>query len=136
MARASKLIEPILTLLAGSTRHAWSLEDIRQDLRTRDLTPDFSSIFRVVEQLVAQGRVNRIHLADAPPRFELSGAHHDHLHCTLCDLLVPVPCLAPHNLADQAAQAQGFALHAHNIVLDGVCPHCQLQRQPRPELPA
>lgn len=128
MARPSRISAAILALLAEQARHAWTLEDMQADLAIRAMRADFSSVFRAVERLVAEGRLHRIPIEGAPARFELPGAHHDHLRCVICDALVPIPCLAARMDLGALQEQTGFTLEAHDIVLDGTCTNCRGRR--------
>jgi Fur family ferric uptake transcriptional regulator len=125
MGRRPRIPEAIHDLMADQRRHAWTLEEIQADLTLRGISADFSSVFRSVERLEAEGALRRVNVDHGPPRFERSAAHHDHLHCTKCDALVPVPCLA-RRIDLRALEAEtGFTVTAHNIVLSGICAACR-----------
>src|SRR5437870_5076511 len=93
MARKARIATALLALMKASKHHAWTLEGLQSDLAGRGVNADFSSIFRAAEKLVSEGAICKVLLDDGRARFELAAAHHDHLHCTACDELVPVPCV-------------------------------------------
>jgi Fur family ferric uptake transcriptional regulator len=125
MARKPIVSIATLALMRERGHHAWTLDELRDALAERDTAADFSSIFRAAERLVADGLVRRLTLEDGRSRFELAEAHHDHLHCTSCGDLVPVPCVVEH--ADFAAleRATGIAVLNHHLVLSGLCRECR-----------
>ena len=127
MARPSRIPQAIRGLMAAQARHAWTLEEIQGDLAERQVAADFSSVFRAVEKLEADGTLRRVHVDDGPVRFEPVGAHHDHLHCTKCGHLLPVSCLAQWFDIKALEAETGFAITTHDIVLSGVCRKCRLQ---------
>lgn len=132
MARPSRIPAAVLALMAGGQRHAWSIGELRDALAGAPGGADFSSLFRAAARLVAEGRLRKLRIENAPARYELAGAHHDHLRCSACAALVPVPCLAsPAGLA-ALERATGFAIASHDIVLDGLCPACQAHPAARP----
>ena len=111
--------------MAAATRHAWTLEEIHADLAARHVAANFSSVFRAVERLEAEGVMRRLHVDAGPVRFELSGTYHDHLHCMKCGRLIPVFCLA-RRIDIEALEAEtGFAITTRNIVLSGICQACR-----------
>ena len=132
MARTPVVSTALLTLMRERHHHAWTLEDLHAALAERDIAADFSSVFRAAEKLAASGDIRKLTLEDGRARFELFDAHHDHLHCTRCGELVPVPCLlGPGNFAALEREA-GIAILDHHLVLSGICRDC---RTPSPGAP-
>jgi Fur family ferric uptake transcriptional regulator len=122
MARKPVVSNAILALMRQRHHHAWTIEDLQADL---DMAANFSSIFRAVEKLAAEGTVRKVVLDDGRARFELDEAHHDHLLCAKCGELVPVPCvIAPADFAALEREA-GIAIHDHHLVLRGFCRACR-----------
>jgi Fur family transcriptional regulator, ferric uptake regulator len=132
MARKARISAAVLALMDTREHHAWTLEDLQSALAERGASGDFSSIFRAAEKLVAEGTLCKVMLDDGRARFELVAAHHDHLHCTACDELVPVPCVIE-GAASAALEAEtGVAISEHHIVFSGLCPNCRADRAARP----
>ena len=96
--------------MGGGERHAWTLEELHEGLARHGRVTDFSSVFRAAEKLASGGVARKLQVEDGRTRFELVGAHHDHLYCTRCHALVPVPCVIER--ADFAAleRATGVAV--------------------------
>lgn len=125
MARPAAVSTALLALMRGRRRHAWTLEDLQAGLAQHALAANFSSVFRAAEKLADAGDIRKLVLEDGRARFELCDAHHDHLHCTRCGELVPVPCLLqPDNVA-ALERASGIAVADHHLVLNGVCRDCR-----------
>ncbi|MGH7100155.1 MAG: Fur family transcriptional regulator [Stellaceae bacterium] len=130
MARKAHVAAALLELMGAGGRHAWTLEDLHAALARRGQARDFSSVFRAAEKLVAAGIARRLLLDDGRPRFELTGAHHDHLYCTRCHAIEPVPCVfAP---ADFAAleRETGAVIREHHLILSGLCRNCRAALEP------
>lgn len=124
MARKPIVSTAILSLMRRRDHHAWTLEDFHAGLAEQDIAADFSSVFRAAEKLAAEGLIRKLILDDGRARYELVDAHHDHLHCTQCGELVPVPCLiGPGNFAALEREA-GIAILGHHLVLSGICREC------------
>ena len=87
---------------------------------------DFSSVFRAAEKLAAGGIVRKLLLDDGRARFELSSAHHDHLYCTRCRQLVPVPCLIEAGDFAALERETGIAVLDHHLILNGLCRECRV----------
>jgi len=135
MARPARISEAILALLSERSRHAWSLEEMRADLAARRVRADFSTVFRAVERLVAEGRLRKIPIDGGSARFEPAGAHHDHVRCLVCDALTPIPCVTERVDLGALQKRTGFLLAGHDIVLQGTCMICRERAGAAPARP-
>jgi Fe2+ or Zn2+ uptake regulation protein len=125
MARKARIYAAVADLLQRGQRHAWTLDDLHAALAQGGRRTDFSSVFRATERLVADGLAAKVLDDDGRARFELAGAHHDHLHCTRCGDLVPVPCVID-GAASAALEAEsGGAIGEHNVIFSGLCRGCR-----------
>jgi Fe2+ or Zn2+ uptake regulation protein len=126
MSRKPRISAALTSLMAAGERHAWTLEELHAGLDRRGLATDFSSVFRAAERLTADGVTRKLLLEDGRSRFELAAAHHDHLYCTRCHVLVPVPCLIGHDHFAALERATGAAVLDHHLVLNGICRDCRM----------
>jgi Fe2+ or Zn2+ uptake regulation protein len=134
MARKPVVSTALLTLMRERDHHAWTLEDLHAGLTERAVPADFSSVFRAAEKLASTGALRKLTLDDGRARFELIDAHHDHLHCTRCGELVPIPCpIGPANFATLERET-GVAILDHHLVLSGICRDCHTPPAPEAEL--
>ncbi len=131
MARKARIPTAILALMQASKHHAWTLEDLQSGLAERGASADFSSIYRAAEKLLAEGALGKVLLDDGRARFELVTAHHDHLLCTACDELVPVPCVIEGAAAAALEARTGIAISEHRIIFSGLCPSCRTEAAAR-----
>jgi len=104
---------------------AWTLEDLRAGLAGTDVRADFSSVFRAAEKLAAEGEIRKLLLEDGRARFELFDAHHDHLLCTRCGKLVPIPCMIGDDEFAALERDTGIVIQDHHLVLSGLCTECR-----------
>jgi Fur family transcriptional regulator, ferric uptake regulator len=125
MARKARVSAAVLSLMREGRRHAWTLEELHVGLARRGATTDFSSVFRASEKLVATGDVRKLVLADGRVRFELVGEHHDHLYCTRCHGILPIPCVIGHEDFATLERKTGAAILDHHLVLSGICGNCR-----------
>jgi Fe2+ or Zn2+ uptake regulation protein len=130
MGRKARISPAILALMKAGEHHAWTLETLQAGLVKSGASGDFSSIFRAAERLVTEGVVVKVLLDDGRARFELAASHHDHLHCTACDELVPVPCVIERRTAAALEAKTGVAVSEHHIVFTGLCAECQAEEAP------
>jgi Fur family transcriptional regulator, ferric uptake regulator len=125
MARKARISAALVSLMQGGEHHAWTLEELHAGLAKRGSATDFSSVFRAAEKLAAEGMARKLLLDDGRARFELVGGHHDHLYCTRCHELVPVPCVIEGDGFAALERATGAAIHDHQIILSGFCRDCR-----------
>ncbi len=125
MARKSRISDALLDLMAARARHAWTLQALRDALVRRKRKADFSSVFRAIRKLVADGAVQRLALEDGRVLFALCGTHHDHFHCTICDALLPVPCVLDRRTFPAVEALTGCAITRHQVLLSGRCAACR-----------
>ena len=125
MSRKARISAAIVNLMGCGEHHAWTLDALHAGLAQQGRGSDFSSVFRAAENLAADGIARKLVVDDGRTRFELVGAHHDHLYCTLCHELVPVPCLIEHNDFAALERATGAAILDHHLILSGVCRTCR-----------
>jgi Fur family transcriptional regulator, stress-responsive regulator len=131
MARTSRVPAALLHLMARDGRHAWTLENLRAGLARNGTRTDFSSVFRAAARLVTDGVLRKIVLNDGRARFERVDDHHDHLHCTRCDGLIPVPCAIPRAAFAALEACTGGTILEHHVVFTGVCRTCRSDHAPR-----
>jgi Fe2+ or Zn2+ uptake regulation protein len=132
MARKARVSAAILALMKTSERHSWTLEALQGNLAEGGISADFSSIFRAVEKLVSEGALRKMLLLDAGhARFELPAPHHDHLHCTTCDALFPVPCVIKGAACAALEDEIGVVISEHQIIFSGLCPSCRTNQAVR-----
>ncbi len=125
MPRPSRVTTALRTLLARGERHAWTLDALQDALAQDGVAADFSSVFRASKSLVDAGVLRRVVLPDGSSRFELDDEHHDHLQCTRCDALLPIPCVVGAETLNELQVLTGYAIAGHSVTLTGLCPACQ-----------
>ena len=118
----------ILELLeTGSKRHV-SAEDVYKMLLARGDEIGLATVYRVLTQFEAAGLVTRHHFEGGQAMFEMNrGGHHDHLVCLKCGKVVEFLDPVIEERQKALAEAHGFLIEDHSLVLYGVCddPKCR-----------
>ena len=125
MSRKARVSAALIDLMGEGEHHAWTLEELQAGLARKGRTSDFSSVFRAAEKLTAAGVARKLLLDDGRARFELVGAHHDHLYCTRCCELVPIPCVIQRDEVAALERRTGIAILDHHLILSGICRDCR-----------
>ena len=116
MARPSHVRDAVAALLGE--RHAWTVDSVHAFLGDRGVAADRASVHRALTRLVGDGAAQRFEL-DGRAWFEAAGDHHEHVVCTDCGDVAPVPgCV----VAEPAIP--GFSITGHQVTFSGVCAGC------------
>jgi Fe2+ or Zn2+ uptake regulation protein len=124
MPRPSPVTDEVRRLFETQERHAWSLEDLHQEVRTTLGSADYSSVFRAVNLLEKQGVVDRIDLGDGHARLEVREGHHEHIRCESCGRVEEVPGCVLDDASAQVQSLTGFRVTNHRVVFGGLCQTC------------
>jgi Fe2+ or Zn2+ uptake regulation protein len=114
----------IRALLATDARHAWSLDELLEAVRSRTGSADYSTVYRCMVALQAEGTVRRLDLGDGKARYEPHEAHHEHISCISCGRVAEVPGCLVDNAAEAIRGDTGYRVTGHSLVFTGVCPEC------------
>ena len=122
--RPSPVTDEVRRLFERGARHAWSIDEVHQEVLTQLGSADYSSVFRAVNFLERDGLLNRIDLGDGRARFEVRHGHHEHIRCESCGRVEEVPgCLLDHVTA-QVQKSTHFKVTSHSVVFAGICGDC------------
>ena len=125
MARPSHVRDAVREVLTGSSRHDWSIGDLREELHSREVSADFSSVFRALAHWEREGLVARVDLGDGKARFEPVHGHHEHVRCDSCGAVAAVPGCPVEPARVQVERATGFAITGHRLLFSGLCGACR-----------
>lgn len=102
-----------------------SIEELLLRVRKRSPRVGYATVYRTMKLLVDAGIAEARQFGDGQTRFEVmaTDAHHDHLICTECGLILEFENDAIERLQeDIAARLGGFKLVRHKLELYGLCP--------------
>jgi Fe2+ or Zn2+ uptake regulation protein len=129
MPRPSHVRSAIEHLIASEEKHDWSVDDVLEALRDRSIPADFSSVFRGLARLAAEGVVRAVNLGDGKMRYEAVGEHHDHIRCDDCGAIAPVPGCVVEAADESVRSATGYVVTGHSLLFTGVCGRCAQEGQ-------
>lgn len=112
------LSSAILTLL--SRQHLLSANDILLYFKGKGHIYNKTSVYRALDQLVAENKICQHHFSDDENKYELRNQHHAHLVCTSCNSVDTADC----SYADPQ-KIGSFKVDHHHLTLFGLCENCQ-----------
>lgn len=114
-----------------------SVDDLYQQVRDRDSSVGYATVYRTVKLLVECGLASPRQLGptDKETRYEpeAPGEHHDHLVCLDCGHIVEFENHEIEALQHHVAESFGFAIREHRMVLYGNCTRVDCERRPAAE---
>jgi Fur family peroxide stress response transcriptional regulator len=125
MPRPSPVRDALRACLLDTPRHGWSLDELLEELRSSSVSADFSTVFRALNWLEAEGVVRRIDLGDGKARYEANTAHHEHVRCESCGAVSEVPGCLVQGATQLVEATTGFSITDHRLVFSGLCPTCR-----------
>jgi Fur family ferric uptake transcriptional regulator len=114
----------IVELFLKSTGHI-SIDDLLAKVRKKSPKVGYATVYRTLKLLTDCGIAAARQFGDGQTRFEVMGdhAHHDHLICLQCGLILEFENDTIEKLQDEMAdRLGGFKLVKHKLELYGLCP--------------
>jgi Fe2+ or Zn2+ uptake regulation protein len=96
-------------------------------LTKQGLTPNKTTLYRMLQKLKAQGFIDDILFNNKTTYYERKTDHHHHFRCNNCDY---IRCITDPNLEAQihslqdAVESDGLTIHRHHFFLTGSCSTC------------
>jgi Fur family peroxide stress response transcriptional regulator len=84
-----------------------------------------TTVYRVLEKLVALGVIRRLHHPGSSARFDGEARRHHHLVCRACERVIDVHSRNLDDLKLAPRPRQGFEIEDYSVHFVGVCPDCR-----------
>jgi len=84
-----------------------------------------TTVYRVLDALVALGVIRRLHHPGATARFDGRAERHHHLFCSVCGRVVDVCDAGLDSLELLPGDAHGFSIDDYAVHFVGTCPECR-----------
>lgn len=105
-------------------QHLLSVSEVLQALKKEGKTYNKTSVYRALDQLLAEEVVCRHHFSESEASYELREHHHAHLVCESCGSVEAGPCQYT-----QPKRLKNFSVSHHHLTLFGTCMKCQKQKR-------
>ena len=99
--------------------------EIFERVRRRDARIGYGTVYRSLHLLAEHGLIQELTFADEASRYDSRCDRHDHVHCSICGLLVDVDVPTALFAQQVASEQTGYRISGHQTVFTGICPGCQ-----------
>ncbi len=122
--RKTKLSTAVEKMLDEATQPL-SVPSLLQALGERGLSPNKTTLYRMLDRFCAVGQTRKIVLSDGVAHYEKASAPHGHFVCTACDAIECLPSFDPQVLLGQRGpDAQPMVVTGAQVSVQGVCAQC------------
>jgi len=122
--RPSPVRDALREIFSSRDHETWSLDELLERVRTTIGSGDYSTVFRAVGVLEAEGVIQGVNLGDGLSRYEARRGHHEHVRCDICGRVAEVPGCVLEGAAREIEQTTGYRLKGHSLLFSGTCPDC------------
>jgi len=118
--------------LLGAQNCCLTAQEVFDRLRASGRRVGMASVYRILDQLAADGYVQRVELGEGIARYEPH--HHDgalHHHHLVCDGCGKIEAFSDEELERAIRKLEGrtgYAVAGHDVVLRGACRDCAPRR--------
>ncbi len=100
-----------------------SIDELLAKVRRRHPKVGYATVYRTLKLLVESGLAMERQFGDGQARFEVAGAHHDHLICARCNHILEFEDDEIERLQEKIAlRLGGFTVIRHRHELYALCP--------------
>jgi Fur family transcriptional regulator, ferric uptake regulator len=108
------------------TQDHLSIDELLARVRRKNPKVGYATVYRTLRLLVDSGLASARHFDEGQTRYEPAGAHHDHLICVKCNLILEFENDEIEALQDKMARKLGgFTVLRHKHELYCLCPKAQ-----------
>ena len=121
-------LQNTVTQIFKETPKPFSVPEIQAQLATLGLTPNKTSLYRLLDKLKQSGLIEEVLLDPKTTYYEIKTDHHHHFVCHDCNT---IECIKDPALEDQIHQfedrlsSHGLKVQQHQFSFSGSCNRCQ-----------
>tara|TARA_A100001015_G_scaffold288617_1_gene359643 strand:- start:883 stop:1287 length:405 start_codon:yes stop_codon:yes gene_type:complete len=132
MLKRTTIVSSKVMEMLDASAHPLSVANIMNRLQQEGLTPNKTTIYRILDKLLATQTISVIMTNNGVSYYEPSGTHHHHFICNACQTVF---CLTAchidvHNINLSALLPNpSFTIESHDFNLYGTCAPCETGSQ-------
>lgn len=124
MKRHSVQRQIILEELQREKNHP-SAQELYERVRHRLPKISLGTVYRNLEQMAANGLIQKIEAAGGQRRFDGDLGDHYHVRCLYCGRVEDAPLPMLSRLNQTFGKMSNYTILGHRLEFLGICPHCQ-----------
>lgn len=82
------------------------------------------TVYRNLNLLSGSGQILKVEVPGGADRYDHQCHRHYHIKCEKCGKVYDIDMEYLTNLEHAITNAHGFEISGHNIMFNGICPHC------------
>lgn len=123
MIKRNTIISKYLIQVLEESHRPLSVPQILQAFKKEELSPNKSTIYRLIDKLVANGTIKIIIGKNGTSYYEKSNHNHHHFFCNSCEQIFCLP--SSKNIdVDSLIQNKEFKITGHDFNIYGICEPC------------
>ena len=128
MVKRSKQKELILRVLQDNPHHQTAVQ-IYDEVRKEMPHISLATIYRNLKQFQELGEITEFDAGSGLSRFDGRIDPHGHFCCDKCGRIFDIEKMVTDELNGRLARGNGFEVSKYQLVLHGLCPDCQPNRE-------
>lgn len=113
----------VLNVVAGTTDHL-TAEEILERVQVDAPDVHRATVYRTLETLTRLNVIEHTHLGHGPAVYHLASAHHHHLMCEHCGLVIDIDAKVFKDLERRVHKDYGFHADPGHFAIVGLCADC------------
>lgn len=124
--KKTPLVNAVLNLLKKNPKPL-SVPEILEKLATENLNPNKTTLYRMLEKLSNERKIEQLLIDPKITYYELTTHHHHHFTCQQCE---SIQCLEDNEIEknihqlEAELQKKGLLVRSHQFSLSGLCKNC------------
>ncbi len=126
--KRSRQREKILELLRDADSHPtalWIFNQLQEEFPRMSM----GTVYRNLQVLIEQGRINKIDFGSTFDRFDANIEPHYHFICEQCGAIIDLDIPVDQNLNKIITDSTSFVVNRHDIEFYGNCNQCRTERE-------
>ncbi len=104
-------------------------DEIYDIVKKRDPRISLGTVYRNLERLVEEGKINRIDTGTGPRRYDARPDNHYHIRCLMCGNVEDLTFETDPEIERMFKPSKGYKIVGHVLELQGICPTCQAREK-------
>jgi Fur family peroxide stress response transcriptional regulator len=128
MVKRTRQKELIVRALRGNHYHPtalWIYDEVRKEMPHISL----ATVYRNLRLFLDSGEISELEFDGSVSHFDIRADEHQHFWCDKCDRIFDIEEMVTKEFNGRLAQGNGFEISKYRLVLRGLCPACQLDRE-------